>query len=224
MVRRECIVASIIEIEDKLKPKELNWCNRLMCRLNYREQVFDFDLHVQFILNLRLANVKSELNFWCKILELAGKPVDYFTRRSWLESAEDPKYRSIRSFKKGIPTDQQIIDTLRKVEPLEKCALWLMILSGRRAADISRIRSADLSFKDSHVYLSLSRDKVNSSPVVFSFEWRSSLDADLEASEAFFREIAQREERPFETVNWQLLRRKADFRIHGLQGFQTSLR
>jgi len=64
-------------------------------------------------------------------------------------------------------------------------------------------------------FLSLEKDKMNSSPVKFSFKWDSSLLLDWSMIDSWFEQLLHLEDEPFKSVNMQKLRRKASFHIHG---------
>ena len=85
-----------------------------------------------------------------------------------------------------------------------KLLVEIMTASGRRAVDVQRIRSSAVIFENGRFFVTLEKDKKNSLPVNFSFDFSDSIF--LAPGDCVKRlvNILGRSEKPFEAVNLRL--------------------
>ena len=107
-------------------------------------------------------------------------------------------------------------ELLAQLRDVDKLAVSIMIASGRRAVDIGRIHKEGVQKVGGRWFVTLAKDKVNSLPVNFSFNFEDSLIDEPEMTNRLNREL-ELNTKPFEKVNWQRIRKKADFRLHSLR-------
>ena len=92
-----------------------------------------------------------------------------------------------------------------------------MAASGRRAIDISRIQKKATFYSDDKWFVTLDKDKQNALPVNFSFKFDDVLFEEMAQLQKRLSSAFQKSDAPFNRVNWQKLRRKAEFRLHSLR-------
>ena len=92
-----------------------------------------------------------------------------------------------------------------------------MAASGRRAIDISRIQTKAILFTKGRWFTTLEKDKKNSLPVNFSFNFDDTLFKSSWSLNEQLRITIATTGSPFVDINWQKLRRKATFRLHSLR-------
>ena len=93
----------------------------------------------------------------------------------------------------------------------------IMLASGRRAVDIMRIRSSAIIQQNGVFFVTLEKDKQNSLPVNFAFDFSDALFTDPQECIRRLSSILLASERPFKEVSLQRIRRKAVFRLHSLR-------
>ena len=92
-----------------------------------------------------------------------------------------------------------------------------MIASGRRAVDIIRIQSSAVTQQNGVFFVTLEKDKQNSLPVNFAFDFADALFEDSQNCAERLTKILDQSEEPFKMVSLQAIRRKAAFRLHSLR-------
>ena len=73
--------------------------------------------------------------------------------------------------RKNLATDEDIRDLLGKINGQEFLWVVLMIITGRRAVDISRMKFEKVTLYSGKVGVMIPKDKSSSRPVSFEFEW-----------------------------------------------------
>ena len=105
---------------------------------------------------------------------------------------------------------------MSQLEGLDKLSVSIMIASGRRAVDVSRIVSEGVQNVEGRWFVTLGRDKVNALPVNFSFNFEDPVLGGSDMSE-IMKHALESNDRPFCNINWQKIRKKAKFRLHSLR-------
>ena len=98
--------------------------------------------------------------------------------------------------------------------------MWLavLILSGRRQGDLKNIQSGGVTTRGDSSYVLLPKDKMSQNNLVaFNFRWIWTLRVDLEPIKNEFLRLVEKEEKPFEMINIQKVRRLSDFRLHAIR-------
>ena len=103
------------------------------------------------------------------------------------------------------------------LKDIEQIAVCTMAASGRRAMDIRRIKSEGVLQSDGKWFVTLDKDKQNSLPVNFMFEYKDNIFKEVNSLDQRFQNELDRKSEPFENVDWQKLRRMAPFRLHSLR-------
>ena len=93
----------------------------------------------------------------------------------------------------------------------------IMVASGRRAVDVMRIRSSAVIQQNGVFFATLEKDKQNSLPVSFAFEFTDELFLHPQDCVTRLSTMLSSAERPFKQVSLQRIRRKAAFRLHSLR-------
>lgn len=200
-------------LEHTLLKHEICWINRLSNFIDWNatSDSVSLDDYVTILASKGLVNYRQELGFIIKFIN-EFHTISSFTRRHFfrLQSLHLTKHR-----KQILPTSTSIKKLLDISDIVEKLFVLVMCSSGRRAIDFIRLKSCNVSSMGDRYFLSLEKDKMNSSPVKFSFKWDSSLLLDWSMIDSWFEQLLQLEDEPFKSVNMQKLRRKASFHIHG---------
>ena len=77
-----------------------------------------------------------------------------------------------RLTRKSIATDTEIRRLLQKLQGQDLLWMVLMVITGRRAIDIGRMKYEQVKLYGKKVGVIIPKDKVSKQPVSFSFEWK----------------------------------------------------
>ena len=203
----------IFHVAIVLKKPELRWIERLLTWVESERRYggFDLDDYFVFLASLRLANYIAEVCFIVKFLKETNIFISEFKIRAW-KNLKKP--RNICK-SPGIPTNSQITKLLIQLSMPEQLHVLIMICSGRRFIDVSRIDTKTLKLLGDKFICKIEKTKTSSLPVLFSFEFSDrELLVDWKFYKARFLDICRKEEKPFENTNMQKIRRLADYTIH----------
>ena len=202
-------------LENNLLNHEVCWLNRLSRFIvwNSTLETVSLDDYVAILSEKGLVNYRQELGF---IIKFIGEfeEISSFTRRFFfrLQSHHLTKHR-----RQILPTSAAIEKLLARSDIVEYLFILSLSSSGRRSIDFINLKSENVRFLDGRYYVTLEKDKMNSSPVRFSFEWDKTLKFDSVSIDSWFGKLLQLQAKPFLSVNMQRLRRRAGFHLHGLR-------
>lgn len=180
----------LFDVASVLKKPELRWMERLLTWVESEgfRGGFVLDDYFSYLSDLRLANYNAEVCFIVKFLKETGVFISEFKIRYWKELK---KPRAI-SKSPGIPTSFQLLNTLSKISLLEQLHILIMICSGRRFIDVSRIEITGMKVLNNKFICKIEKTKNSSQPVIFSFEFKDDdLKIDWQYYESKFLEICQ---------------------------------
>ena len=112
---------------------------------------------------------------------------------------------------------------ISKLEGRARLLVEIMVVSGRRAVDILRIKSTGVLVNENNFFITLDKDKKNSLPVSFTFNFHDPVITNQDESRLTLLNALQTDEEPFKDVSLQRIRRKANFRLHSLRNRKAIL-
>ena len=149
---------NFLSVFERLRPyfkkHELTWVSRLQDWVGNETTSFNLDDYMKGLADLSLANFKAEVNFLVKFCREFVE-VSPFQVRFWLGL----KTCGGIKFIKRIPTNAEIRNNLPKLAAIEQVFLAIMVSSGRRAADVRRIKSSSTEISENEVSVTVERDK-----------------------------------------------------------------
>ena len=203
----------LFDVADVLKKPELRWIERLLTWVESegRHGGFDLDDYFAFLSELRMASYNAEVCFLVKFLKETNIFLSEFKIRFW-KNLKKP--RAITK-SPGIPTNCQLMELLSNITIQEQLHILIMVCSGRRFIDVSRIDTVGLKVLDGKFVCKIAKTKNSSLPVIFSFEFK---DSDLQVNWKFYQSqfigICQNNQKPFENTNMQKIRRMSEYTLH----------
>lgn len=205
IISYEKFVSTLERLRPYLKKSEVTWINRLNEWAKISDS-FNLDSYMKGLASLELVAFRSEVSFiykFCREFE----NISPFQARFWLSLERPRKKRN----KLKIPSDEEIKNSMPKLKQKEQLFLAIMVSSGRRGADVRRIKSSKVVIREEAVEVTVERDKTSSVPVTFSFSWDRSVFGNLSPS---LKNTCSENENPFLNISGQRLRRVLPFSLH----------
>ena len=145
-----------------------------------------------------------------------GINLSYFHLRSIKMILKSRKRESVTS--KDLISNKELVKLLENLEDELFLPVFFMAATGRRAADISKIETKNVSVVKDALLIALNGDKVNQTFVGFSLNWNEDqvLIPFVKKAKCLWKSIKTRE-KPFQNTNWQQIRRSTTSRLHSLR-------
>lgn len=195
--------------------QEKIWIKRMFTWLNPRNSTFDLDDYFKNLARIGLINYKQELLFITSLVNNAGIFVSHFRIRKFKQFDADTLKKQKRP---KLALTSQIKFLLSQLRGADKLFIAILASSGRRGKDIQRLSAANISYLNDRYICQIPRDKCNSLPVSFSFDWDPSLNLDEEAMNQLMQSLSA--DFSFDKINRQMIARKAKsagFDLHSLR-------
>ena len=202
-----------VAVQSVLRKNEKVWLKRLLVWVKqYKfDGRFSLDDYFRYLSSLGFAHYPQEVCFLVKFLKETGIFISASKIRHW---------KSLYSHREenkspGIPYSWQIVSLLQKIPIQEQLHVLIMVTSGRRFIDVSRIDSRKVTLLEGKFVVQIKKDKCSSSPVSFSFEFSDGdLSVDWNFYQSQFLAICQEKRFSFSNSNMQKIRREADYTLH----------
>ena len=180
----------------------MRWCD-------YSNTEHDPALYLAHVQSLGLVNYRTECRFLIKLYRLSGYPVTVFQEQHWLRHNSRPGPPS----QLPLVTTAELLDAYARLESSEKLGFYLLASTGRRSCEINRLIFLPEQSREDQIMFRLPIQKNNVQNAIIILKTADS-EISYPGAYAAITEYFSGPRRPF---NWDRIRRRAGFRLHGLR-------